>query len=412
MLAAETPTPTRASPSAPRPSNVLGIDLQRLVDGVLSGDTGAPSPETPPAPAAADPVGSGGDDAAPDEAPPPTVFVPPAATPVPRSPEQVQLERVILDQWERARRESAVVALAEQEAVRRVRLLEAQVDGRQAHIAALGDRDRQGAARLDEARARRRGWAVEAYMGGELQRIGFVTGSEGVNDLARRLSFVHGVMASANQAMREHRQARQVLQADIQQLVGELEASRDELAVARQRAIEISTAAAARRMETAALETGRTVAVGGLVLPVAGVNRFTDTFGAPRMTGTRFAHPHQGTDIFAAPGTPVVAFERGVLARVGTDLLGGIKLWLVGQSGTRYYYAHLLAHAPGAVDGLVVEAGQTLGFVGNTGNAVRTPPHLHFEVHPAGSRAVNPYPLLRWITTVAAGGAGAVGAQP
>ncbi len=393
---------------------MLGIDLDRLVGGVLGGDTGAPPAETNSDAATIDTIGAGGHDAAPDEAPPPSVFVPPAAVPLPRSPEQVRVEQVILEQFERARQEAALAAQAEQEAVRRVQRLEAEVDDRQSRITALGERERQGAARLDEARARKLGWAVEAYMGGELQRIGFVADAEGVNELVRRLSFVQGVTASADRAMREHRQARQALRTEIQQLVVELGASRKRLGVARQRAMEINAAAADRRMEAAVLETGRIVAVGGLVLPVAGANHFSDTFGAPRMTGTRLAHAHQGTDIFAAPGTPVVAFERGVLARVGTDLLGGVKLWLVGQSGTRYYYAHLLGYSPGVMDGLVVEAGRTLGFVGNTGNAIRTPPHLHFEVHPSGGRAVNPYPLLRWIAAVAesSGGAAVIRAQP
>jgi len=75
--------------------------------------------------------------------------------------------------------------------------------------------------------------------------------------------------------------------------------------------------------------------------------------------------------------------------------LGGTKLWLVGASGTRYYYAHLSAFAEGVTEGKVVTAGDVVGFVGNTGNAATTPAHLHFEVHANGGPAVNPYPLLK-----------------
>ena len=142
-------------------------------------------------------------------------------------------------------------------------------------------------------------------------------------------------------------------------------------------------------------EAGSKLVAGGFLFPVAGNHSFTDTFGAPRMFGTGFAHLHEGTDIFAAGGTPLVTTERGVLIRVGIAVLGGNKLWLVGESGTRYFYAHLSAFAPGVADGKVVEAGEVVGYVGNTGNARTTPAHLHFEVHPGGGPAVNPYPLLR-----------------
>jgi murein DD-endopeptidase MepM/ murein hydrolase activator NlpD len=131
------------------------------------------------------------------------------------------------------------------------------------------------------------------------------------------------------------------------------------------------------------------------VFPVAGDHSFIDTFLAPRMVGTSQAHRHQGTDVFAEPGTPLVAVERGVVGRVGEVGLGGLRVWLIGESGTNYYYAHLSGFAPDAVPGRFVEAGTVLGFVGNTGNAVGTPPHVHFQVHPDGGRAVNPYPLLR-----------------
>lgn len=147
--------------------------------------------------------------------------------------------------------------------------------------------------------------------------------------------------------------------------------------------------------EATAAELERLAALPDDVLfPVAGNYNFVDTFLAPRMYGTPDAHRHQGTDVFAERGTPLVAMERGIVVRIGEIRLGGLRLWLIGESGTHYYYAHLSGFAD-ITEGQFVEAGTVLGYVGNTGNAISTPPHLHIQVHPGGGRAVNPYPLLR-----------------
>ncbi|MFN8122418.1 MAG: M23 family metallopeptidase [Thermoleophilia bacterium] len=145
--------------------------------------------------------------------------------------------------------------------------------------------------------------------------------------------------------------------------------------------------------------------VAGPVFPVAGDVSYSDDYGAPR-AGTGW---HQGNDLFAAVGTPVVAVAGGTISKVGWNTLGGNRLWLTDDSGTSYYYAHLSAYAPVAFDGSRVRAGEVIAYVGNTGQAATTPPHLHFEVHPGGMDAdpVDPYPLLRaW----ASGGATAFAA--
>ncbi len=123
----------------------------------------------------------------------------------------------------------------------------------------------------------------------------------------------------------------------------------------------------------------------GMVCPVAGPRAFADTWGAPRSGG----RSHEGVDMMSPGGTPLVAVESGV-ANFSTNRLGGNAIWLQGSSGTKYYYAHLSAWE-GSSRG--VSQGEIIGYVGATGNT--TANHLHFEVHPGGGRAVNPFPYVR-----------------
>ncbi len=129
------------------------------------------------------------------------------------------------------------------------------------------------------------------------------------------------------------------------------------------------------------------------MFPVLGDVSFTDDYGAPRaVTGW-----HHGNDLFADTGTPLLAVTDGTLGRVGVNTLGGNRLWLTDGAGNQFYYAHMSGYAPGAVNGARVRAGEVIGFVGNTGQAITTPPHLHFEIHPGGGDSVNPYPyLIAW----------------
>ncbi len=133
------------------------------------------------------------------------------------------------------------------------------------------------------------------------------------------------------------------------------------------------------------------VAAGGLVCPIDGFSAFTDTWGAARSGG----RGHQGVDMLAARGTPTVAIESGTIRRMGNGGLGGITIWLTGQSGDEYYYAHLDDWAPGLSVGQSVSVGELVGYVGSTGNASYSVPHLHFEFHPGGGPAINPYPLAK-----------------
>jgi len=134
----------------------------------------------------------------------------------------------------------------------------------------------------------------------------------------------------------------------------------------------------------------------GYIFPIWGPAGFSDTFGAPRTLTW-----HHGDDIFAPFGAPALAVADGIVFSVGWNKVGGNRLWLVDRKGNEYYYAHLSAYAPVAVDGAEVKAGTVLGFVGNTGDARGTPFHLHFEIHPKGllslgyDGAVDPTSYLR-----------------
>lgn len=133
-----------------------------------------------------------------------------------------------------------------------------------------------------------------------------------------------------------------------------------------------------------------------LAFPVqGGSNRAVQSlFGADRDAGRR---SHHGIDIFAPRGTPVLAATDGVVRSTSPNELGGNVVWLSdSRRGQTLYYAHLDAHAVNA--GQRVQMGDTLGFVGNTGNARTTRPHLHFGIYRRGQGPVDPYPFVRQIT--------------
>jgi murein DD-endopeptidase MepM/ murein hydrolase activator NlpD len=126
------------------------------------------------------------------------------------------------------------------------------------------------------------------------------------------------------------------------------------------------------------------------VFPVGGRTTIGGPFGSFRAdTGA-----HEGNDLFADFGTPVVAVADGVIKNVGSLPISGNRLWVYADGGDQFFYAHLASFAPAAVDERHVEAGTILGYIGNTGDAEPTPPHLHFEIHPDGGKAVDPNPFL------------------
>jgi len=128
-----------------------------------------------------------------------------------------------------------------------------------------------------------------------------------------------------------------------------------------------------------------------LAMPLENVRKqqIADTWGAPRGTN----RTHEGQDIFAAKGTPILSATSGYVYNIGENNLGGQTVSVIGRGGRVYYYAHLDSYAPQLKEGDWVTTRTVLGYVGTTGNAQGTPPHLHFGIYATGG-AINPLPLL------------------
>ena len=151
----------------------------------------------------------------------------------------------------------------------------------------------------------------------------------------------------------------------------------------------------------------KTGAVPTLIFPVAGDVTYIDDFGQARPGGA-----HQGNDLMGVKKTPVVAVESGKVTFWTTSAGAGCMLYLYGDSGTMYEYIHLnndltmkndnrgscvpgVSYARGLRNAAHVQAGQMVGYLGDSGDANGIASHLHFEVHPNGGAAVSPYAYLQ-----------------
>lgn len=128
-----------------------------------------------------------------------------------------------------------------------------------------------------------------------------------------------------------------------------------------------------------------------LPVPVQGVKpqHIADSWGAARSAGRR----HEGVDIFARRGTPVLTTTEGLILSVGVNTLGGKVVWVLGPDMSRHYYAHLESYGQ-FNQGDWIKMGDVIGYVGNSGNARTTPPHLHYGIYHHAEGAINPYPYL------------------
>lgn len=294
-----------------------------------------------------------------------------------------------------ARARATETQAAVDEAVARRDLLLLRRVQLRAEIAELAVEEREAIEALEVAQRALEERAADAYIRGNLGETSALIMSSDAGEFAQRVALLDVVVEADELAVRNYQRAREAVDESQVEAAAELADITTELFAAEEavRAAQLEHEFASR--ELAVFLAGGTLVIHGFVFPVAQPYAFGDSFGAPRMMGTEHQHWHEGTDIMAPMGTLLLACERGVIMRVGTGgVLGGNTVWLRGESGAAYYYAHLATFAPGVVEGAVVEAGTVLGTVGDTGNARGGAPHLHFEVHPDDGAAVNPYPIL------------------
>jgi peptidoglycan LD-endopeptidase LytH len=181
----------------------------------------------------------------------------------------------------------------------------------------------------------------------------------------------------------------EVRRSELAALEAEAEAAREavarELDAAQRQVRSLEALAARQRL----IENARQSGIYSCIMDRRVVS-FRDTWGAPRSGGRR----HQGTDVMAPFNVPVYAFTSGVVLRRSSSRLGGLGLYLRGDDGATYFYAHLNAYTAAGSAGRRVVAGEHIGYNGYTGNASRGAPHVHFERQPAGGARHNPFPYL------------------
>ncbi|MDP9495818.1 MAG: M23 family metallopeptidase [Actinomycetota bacterium] len=254
--------------------------------------------------------------------------------------------------------------------------------------------------------------AVELYMRGGFSSPGIILSASSVDELMTTSEFLTQTATGGQRSIDELIATR----SELTRFSGDLSDTRDELKVVeaekldakdrQEEAMEAEQAAYAKlsdrckdltsrfdteqraRAAAARSRASGSVQVGSFICPFTpGRSSFIDSWGFPRSGG----RSHKGTDMMAANGEPMYAVTSGVV-RLSHSSLGGNSIWLVGDNGNTFYYAHLSGF--NVSSGSRVGQGQTIGFNGSSGNASGGSPHLHFEIHPGGGGAVNPYPTV------------------
>ncbi len=262
-----------------------------------------------------------------------------------------------------------------------------------------------------------RGMVTAAFEAGSIQDL--LTSQQLMNNAASRdiadldrLQAVSREMDRLKLEKKEKKAEVEVLEADAaayaeraNALADQAKATYNEASAAEQRAIDNLAKERRERQAAIALKKARDVAAAnskpgkaaglppaatpGFYCPVQGGASFIDSWGFPRSGGRK----HKGVDMFNKRNTPLIAVVDGRV-KFSSNSLGGLSTHLYAADGTVYYYAHLERHPTNIASGSFVKAGTVVGYLGNSGNARYTSPHLHFEIRPGGV-AVNPYPTVR-----------------
>lgn len=261
--------------------------------------------------------------------------------------------------------------------------------------------------------------AIEAYMGGGTEILDLFFEADSFNEvitsqevleraaskdveMADRLSATQREMERLRESLASDQEQVDVLHAEVDALVVLL----DELYAAADQEVQEADSdyreavrlfeAERQRQRLAELARLQGAAAGissaltpGFICPVQGGAGFINDWGFPRSGGRR----HKGTDMFNGRGTPLVAVANGTVT-LRNSSLGGVSAWVRADYGVHFYYAHLDGYAPAIESGMAVAKGQVIGYLGDSGNARGGAPHLHFEIHPGGGAAVNPYPTV------------------
>jgi len=254
-------------------------------------------------------------------------------------------------------------------------------------------RQRLGFVRDDLLKARRAlgGQVASLYRAGGTRPLSGILGSS-AEVVVSRIEFetimLEGQLAAVDDA--------RVAFDSYQQAIGEVNAAMAQMQKLERRAKKTvadlgRTFEKAKQVADKLAGFNKTVLVGGRFVscPVSPPYSYIDSWGAARSGG----RSHKGTDIMNPMGNKVHAYVDGVISRQTSSALGGISLYLWGDDGNEYYYAHLSRYA--SRTGQRVKAGELIAYNGATGNAAWSGPHVHFEVHPNKGAPVNPYPWVQ-----------------
>src|SRR6056297_2987408 len=275
----------------------------------------------------------------------------------------------------------------------------AAIEAAQVELDALIDRAEDLAAEVDRAYGMVEARARSAFMRGTSETFELVLGAESSTDAVERAALLEllqrrdlirvddalALQVSLDQVEAEVADRQADLEAQRDQLRADAQLLQERLEEAEAEASTIRTLVARQRR----VDRGAQQGIYACIFD-PGRYRFRDTWGAPRSGG----RSHKGTDIFAVHGEPTYAITSGVIQRHSNGGLGGIGLYLRGDDGNVYYYAHLESIDPSATVGTRVVAGDLIARNGSTGNADSWAPHVHFELRPGGGTQINPYPWL------------------